>query len=291
MTGLASRPGASARSRGSSSRCAPQGALDASTARLTTIDGAWQALVTSAPGSVPTTPACASSTTSTLTSRGSARRSRRAAGTSTSPARPTRRPPTSPRSAVVRAPSWRPSRSRWLSEEIGLNGALEAAACASVETDLGEYIVQLAGEHPVHIIAPAIDKTRRRMPRRCSRASRATPVAGGAEALTPAARRQLREGSCAADVGITGANFGVAETGSLVPGHERGQRPARQRAAARPRRGDGDGAARRRPGRPRRAPALLARSGDGPAADDLHDAAHRARGGPASRTGPRSCTS
>jgi len=47
------------------------------------------------------------------------------------------------------------------SEEIGLNDALEAEGVRVVETDLGEYILQLAGEHPVHIVAPAIEKTRR----------------------------------------------------------------------------------------------------------------------------------
>src|SRR5919204_6930851 len=46
-----------------------------------------------------------------------------------------------------------------VAEEIGLNEALEAAGVRSVETDLGEYILQLAGEHPVHIIAPAVEKT------------------------------------------------------------------------------------------------------------------------------------
>ena len=45
-------------------------------------------------------------------------------------------------------------------EEIGLNEALEAAGVRPVETDLGEYILQLAGEHPVHIVAPAIEKTK-----------------------------------------------------------------------------------------------------------------------------------
>src|SRR4051794_19623828 len=46
-----------------------------------------------------------------------------------------------------------------VSEEIGLNAALEAVGVTPVETDLGEYILQLAGEHPVHIVAPAIEKT------------------------------------------------------------------------------------------------------------------------------------
>jgi L-lactate dehydrogenase complex protein LldF len=101
-----------------------------------------------------------------------------------------------------------------LTEEIGLNHALEAAGVKVVETDLGEYIIQLAGEHPVHIIAPAIEKT----------AADAARVLGAVEGkelpaelgpLMQAARRQLRETFLAADVGITGANFAVADTGSI----------------------------------------------------------------------------
>ncbi len=64
-----------------------------------------------------------------------------------------------------------------VTEEIGLNGALEAAGVRVVETDLGEYILQLAGEHPVHIIAPAIEKTaeRRRRAARPRRAAHPSP--------------------------------------------------------------------------------------------------------------------
>jgi L-lactate dehydrogenase complex protein LldF len=101
-----------------------------------------------------------------------------------------------------------------LSEEIGLNDALERAGIRAVETDLGEYILQLAGEHPVHIIVPAIEKT----------AEDAAALLGAVEGkelpaevepLLQAARRQLRETFLAADVGITGANFGVCDTGSI----------------------------------------------------------------------------
>jgi L-lactate dehydrogenase complex protein LldF len=101
-----------------------------------------------------------------------------------------------------------------LSEEIGLNEALEQAGIRAVETDLGEYILQLAGEHPVHIIVPAIEKT----------AVQAAELLGAVEGKTlppevdpllQAARRQLRETFLAADVGITGANFAVADTGSI----------------------------------------------------------------------------
>jgi len=100
-------------------------------------------------------------------------------------------------------------------EEIGLNEALQAAGIRAVETDLGEYILQLAGEHPVHIIAPAIEKTKEDVAELLSRVD-GRPVAADLEELTRTARRQLRETFLAADVGITGANFGVCDTGSIV---------------------------------------------------------------------------
>ncbi len=100
-------------------------------------------------------------------------------------------------------------------EEIGLNEALEAAGVRPVETDLGEYILQLAGEHPVHIVAPAIEKTKEDVAELLSRVD-GKPVAADLAELTKAARRQLRETFHAADVGITGANFGVCDTGSIV---------------------------------------------------------------------------
>jgi L-lactate dehydrogenase complex protein LldF len=100
------------------------------------------------------------------------------------------------------------------SEEIGLNEALEAAGVRPVETDLGEYILQLAGEHPVHIIAPAIEKTAEQVAELLTHAG-GVAVPAELEALTAAARRQLRETFLQADVGITGANFGVSETGSI----------------------------------------------------------------------------
>ena len=100
------------------------------------------------------------------------------------------------------------------SEEIGLNEALADAGVEPVETDLGEYIIQLAGEHPVHIIAPAIEKTGADVAELFSRVEGAA-VSPELGELTRAARRQLREAFLSADVGITGANFGVAETGSI----------------------------------------------------------------------------
>ncbi|HZR91699.1 MAG TPA: LutB/LldF family L-lactate oxidation iron-sulfur protein [Gaiellaceae bacterium] len=101
------------------------------------------------------------------------------------------------------------------SEEIRLNDALERAGVKVVETDLGEYLVQLAGEHPVHILAPALEKTAADAAELLSRVE-GKPIPAELEPLLQAARRQLREVFLAADVGITGANFGVAETGSVV---------------------------------------------------------------------------
>ena len=100
------------------------------------------------------------------------------------------------------------------SEEIALNEALEEAGVDVIETDLGEYILQLAGEPPVHIVAPAIEKTAGDVAELLSRVDGA-PVPAELEALTETARRQLRQVFATADVGITGVNFGVAETGSV----------------------------------------------------------------------------
>lgn len=101
------------------------------------------------------------------------------------------------------------------SEEIHLNDALEAQGIEVVETDLGEWIIQLAGETPSHIIAPALHKTRTDVAELFSR------VAGGDVSEVPAelcafARARLREKFIGADLGISGVNFGVAETGSVV---------------------------------------------------------------------------
>jgi L-lactate dehydrogenase complex protein LldF len=101
-----------------------------------------------------------------------------------------------------------------VSEEIGLNEALEHAGVKPVETDLGEYLIQLAGTHPAHIVAPAIDLTREQAADLLSKAEGA-PLDPDLTTLVSAARRQLREAFLTADVGISGANFGVAETGSI----------------------------------------------------------------------------
>lgn len=99
-------------------------------------------------------------------------------------------------------------------EEIGLNAALAAAGVETVETDLGEYIVQLAGGHPTHIVAPAIERTAEEVAELFSRVA-GEPVDASLPSLLAFARGRLRETFLAADVGITGANFAVCETGSI----------------------------------------------------------------------------
>ena len=100
-------------------------------------------------------------------------------------------------------------------EEIGLNAALEAAGITPVETDLGEYILQLDGSHPVHIIAPAIEKTKEQVAAMFT-AIEGREVPAELEALTASARRQLRQVFLDADVGVTGCNMAVAETGTIT---------------------------------------------------------------------------
>ncbi len=100
-------------------------------------------------------------------------------------------------------------------EEIELNEALEQAGIESVETDLGEYIVQLAHEKPSHILAPAVHKSKEDVAELFAQKLDA-PNLKQAEEMTAVARKRLREKFCAADMGITGANFGIAETGTIV---------------------------------------------------------------------------
>jgi len=101
------------------------------------------------------------------------------------------------------------------SEEIGLNEVLGGAGCEVTETDLGEYLLQLAGETPSHIIAPVVHRSKESIAELLSAAAgrRLPPEA---EALTAAARVLLRERFLRAEVGITGVNFAVAETGTIV---------------------------------------------------------------------------
>ena len=106
-----------------------------------------------------------------------------------------------------------------ISEEIGLNAALEAAGVQPVETDLGEYIIQLRHETPSHIIAPAVHLNKDQVEQDFRRVH--TDLAKDRDLSQPTqllaeARGVLREKFLAADVGVTGANFLVAETGTSI---------------------------------------------------------------------------
>jgi L-lactate dehydrogenase complex protein LldF len=94
-------------------------------------------------------------------------------------------------------------------EETHLNDALEAAGMQVVETDLGEYIIQLAHEPPSHIIAPAIHKTRQQVGELFT-AELGMPPTDDIAQMTSTARATLRDRFAAADVGISCVNFAIA---------------------------------------------------------------------------------
>lgn len=102
-----------------------------------------------------------------------------------------------------------------VSEECALNDALEAAGIEVVETDLGEYILQLAKEPPSHIVAPVVHKTRDEVSDLFER-KHGRPRTSVIAELTREAREILRPHFLSADMGITGANFVIAETGSTL---------------------------------------------------------------------------
>jgi L-lactate dehydrogenase complex protein LldF len=101
------------------------------------------------------------------------------------------------------------------SEEVHLNPALEAAGLEVTETDFGEFIIQLAGERPSHLVAPAVHHTRESVARILSKHV-GHELPDDAKSLALTGRRLLRDKFHAADLGISGANFAVAETGTIV---------------------------------------------------------------------------
>ena len=101
------------------------------------------------------------------------------------------------------------------SEEIHLNSALEAGGIQVTETDFGEFIIQLAGERPSHLVAPAVHHTRETIARILSKEV-GQPVPDDPQILAQTGRRLLREKFHTADLGITGANFAMADTGTIV---------------------------------------------------------------------------
>ncbi|WP_055108076.1 LutB/LldF family L-lactate oxidation iron-sulfur protein [Paenibacillus ihumii] len=102
-----------------------------------------------------------------------------------------------------------------VTEELHLNEAFEEEGIEAIETDLGEYIIQLAGEGPSHIVIPAIHKNRHQIAELLSKEA-GEPLAPDTTVLAGFVRKKLREKFLEADLGITGCNFAIAETGSMV---------------------------------------------------------------------------
>lgn len=101
------------------------------------------------------------------------------------------------------------------SEEIHLNKALEAAGIAPIETDFGEFIIQLLGHRPSHIVGPALHLSKSNVADVLSEHAQ-RQLTAEPQALAAYAREQLRQHFATAHVGITGVNFAVAETGTIV---------------------------------------------------------------------------
>jgi L-lactate dehydrogenase complex protein LldF len=102
-----------------------------------------------------------------------------------------------------------------VSEEIEFNHAMEAAGVGALESDMGEYIVQLAGEKPSHIIMPAIHQTKQQIAKLFAEHIPGVEYTDNVDALIQIGRRVLREKFEIADIGLSGVNFAVAETGTL----------------------------------------------------------------------------
>ena len=102
-----------------------------------------------------------------------------------------------------------------LGEEIRLNEELERNGIEPIETDLGEYIVQLGHEHPSHIVFPALHKSKEQVSALFGN-KLGMPPTDDCEKITATARKVLRQHFLTARMGISGVNFGVAETGTIV---------------------------------------------------------------------------
>ncbi|WP_341679411.1 LutB/LldF family L-lactate oxidation iron-sulfur protein [Niveibacterium sp. SC-1] len=101
------------------------------------------------------------------------------------------------------------------SEEMELNHYLEARGITCVESDMGEYIVQIAGEKPSHIVMPAIHKTKADIAGLFHERIADMPYTEDVDALIQAGRRVLRQQFADADIGLSGVNFAAADTGTL----------------------------------------------------------------------------
>ena len=164
-------------------------------------------------------------------------------------------------------------------DETKLNDALAAEGIAAVETDLAELIVQLDGDSPSHILVPAIHRNRAEIRDLFRRELGVEDLSDEPAELTAVAREHLRRKFLEAKVGVSGANFGIAETGTRLRGRVRGQRAdvhhAARRAGDRHGRGEGAAALARPGGLPPAPAALLDRRADEP----VHLPVERGAGG------------
>jgi L-lactate dehydrogenase complex protein LldF len=101
-------------------------------------------------------------------------------------------------------------------DEIGLNEALEGVGIAALETDLAELILQLDGDTPSHVLVPAIHRNRHEIRDLFARTIADESLGDDPRELAEASRAYLRERFLRAEVGVSGANFGIAETGTIV---------------------------------------------------------------------------
>jgi L-lactate dehydrogenase complex protein LldF len=101
-------------------------------------------------------------------------------------------------------------------DEIGLNDALAAEGISAIETDLAELILQLSNDRTSHILVPAIHRNRMEIKALFERTIADQPLSSDAAALTEAARKHLRAKFLSVPVAVSGANFAVAETGTVV---------------------------------------------------------------------------
>ena len=160
-------------------------------------------------------------------------------------------------------------------QETGLNEALAKSGISAIETDLAELIVQLGDDWPSHILVPAIHKNRAEIGELFRRKMPDAPpgLSDDPAQLAAAARAHLRNEFLAATVGISGANFAVADTGSLVvvesEGNGRMCLTLPRDADIRGRRGEDPAVLARPRGLPRAAAAQLHRGADEPVHDDL----------------------
>ena len=143
-------------------------------------------------------------------------------------------------------------------DEIGLNDALAERGISAIETDLAELILQLSNDKTTHILVPAIHRNRMEIKALFERTITDEELGTEASAIAEAARRHLRAKFLSVPVAVSGANFGVAETGTVAVVESEGNGRMCTTLPQRPDHGDGDREGAARVARPRGVPAAAA---------------------------------